>query len=106
MNAEQDKMQLDAVECCLCFPRPLSLGEASHLRGVFGREFADEVMLDHHEGEGWMRFTYPKVQFKVLGRMAHLVGLAEGAAVVTKLWTEVDQVQIGTEVLPVLEAGL
>ncbi len=36
-------------------------------------------------------YAYPKVQFKVLDRTAHLIGLAEGAVLVTKLWAEVDQ---------------
>ena len=98
--------RVDTVELSLKFPRTLSLCEATHLRGFFGREFADEVMLHHHETEGKLRYAYPKVQFKVIDRTAHVLGFAEGAALVTRLWSEVDQTQIGTEVLPVLEAGL
>ena len=97
---------VDLVELWLKFPRPLQLGEAIHLRGFFGRAFSDEVMLHHHEAHGRLRYAYPKVQFKVLDRTAHLIGLADGAALVTRLWAEVDQARIGTEVLPVLEAGL
>jgi hypothetical protein len=97
---------VDSVGLWLRFPRPLQLGEATHLRGFFGRAFSDQVMLHHHEADGRLRYAYPKVQFKVLDRTAHLIGLADGAALVTRLWAEVDQARIGTEVLPVLEAGL
>ena len=106
MKDQQHGEQLDVVEYRVRFPRTLSPGEATHLRGSFGREFADEVMLHHHEGEGKLRYAYPKVQFKVIDRTAHVLGLAEGASLVTRLWSEVDQTRIGTEVLPVLEAGL
>ncbi len=98
--------RVDLVELSLRFPRVLSPGEATHLRGFFGQEFSDEVLLHQHEAEGKLRYAYPKVQFKVIDRTAHVLGLAEGAALVTRLWSEVDQAQIGTEVLPVLEASL
>jgi hypothetical protein len=98
--------QINSIELSLKFPRSLEAGEASHLRGFFGRAFADEVMLHHHEADGRLRYAYPKVQFKVIDRTAHLVGLADGGPLVTRLWAEVDEAQIGSEVLPVLEAGL
>jgi Cas6b C-terminal domain len=46
------------------------------------------------------------VQFKILDQTAHVLGLAEGATLVTRLWSVVDQTRIGSEILPVLEAGL
>jgi hypothetical protein len=76
------------------------------LRGYFGHAFADEVMLHHHNADGSLHYAYPRVQFKVLDRTAHLIGLAEGAELVTRLWGEVDQAKIGEETMPVLEAGL
>ncbi len=106
MDAQQSQTRFDLVEVRLRFGRALSLGEATHLRGFFGRAFSDEVMLHHHEADGRLRYAYPKVQFKVLDRTAHLIGLADGATLVTRLWAEVDQARIGTQVLPVLEAGL
>ena len=106
MHAQQLETRLDIMEYRLRFPRALSPGEATHLRGFFGQEFSDEVLLHQHEAEGKLRYAYPKVQFKVIDRTAHVLGLAEGAALVTRLWSEVDQAQIGTEVLPVLEASL
>ncbi len=97
---------VDSIELTLRFPRLLHPGEATHLRSFFGQAFADEIMLHHHEPDGRLRYTYPKVQFKVLDRTAHLIGLAEGAELVARLWAEVDQARIGSEVLPVFEATL
>jgi hypothetical protein len=97
---------VDVVAYHLRFSRPASQGEATQLRGYFGRQFSDEVLLHHHNADGSLRYDYPKVQFKVLDRTAHLIGLAEGCDVVTRLWAAVDQAVINHEMLPVLEANL
>jgi hypothetical protein len=106
LSARAAPTQVDSVELALKFPRLLCPGEATTLRGFFGGAFADEVIVHHHEANGGLRYAYPKVQFKVLDRIAHVVGLSEGANLVTRIWTEVDQAQIAVEVLPILEAYL
>ena len=109
MNSKEivsNKTSVDVVEATLIFPRCVGQGEATHLRGFFGREFADEIMLHHHESDGRYRYEYPKVQFKVIDREARLIGFNEGAELVTRIWTEVDQTKIGDEVLTIVEAKL
>src|SRR5579883_2841160 len=97
---------IDVVDYRLDFARTLSPAETSHLRGFFGKAFPEEILLHHHNDNGTLRYEYPRVQFKVLDRTAHLIGLAEGCPVVTRLWNEVDQACIGTDELPILKAGL
>jgi hypothetical protein len=99
-------LQIELTEYRLRFTRPLSPPEAARLRGFFGNTYADEVLLHHHQSDGQLLYEYPRVQFKVLARMAHLIGLAKGGAIVERLWREVDQARIGEEQLPVLEASL
>ncbi len=106
MTGLQTGLAVDVVEYRLRFPRPLAAGEATHLRGYFGVAFEDEVLLHHHNADGSLRYAYPRVQFKVLDRAAHLVGLAEGADLVTRVWAEVDVVRIGAEELPVFDSTL
>lgn len=97
---------IDVVDYRLHLGRPLSRGEASHLRGFFGREYGDELFLHHHHPDGSLHYDYPRVQFKVLDRTAHLIGIGEGCDLVTRLWGDVDQAKMGEESLPVLEAAL
>ena len=99
-------MELELTEYRLKFERPLSPGQATHLRGFFGSAFAEEEMLHHHRPDGSLIYAYPRVQFKVIDRGAHLIGLAEGGEVVERLWREVEAARIGNEMLPVLEATL
>ena len=101
-----DQPLIEITEYRLRLSRELQPAEATQLRGYFGSAFSDEVLLHHHEAEGGLRYDYPRVQFKVLGRMAHLLGAGEGGEVVERLWREVDQAQIGTEELSVLESSL
>jgi hypothetical protein len=97
---------LEVIDCSLQFARSLNPGEATLLRGYFGQAFSDEVLLHHHNADGSLRYDYPRVQFKILDRTAHLIGLAEGATLVTRLWGEVDAARIGGEELPVFESTL
>jgi hypothetical protein len=98
--------EIDITEYRLSFERELAPGEATNLRGFFGSAFAEEQLLHHHRTDGSLVYAYPRVQFKVIDRTAHLIGLAEGAELVTRLWGEVDQAKIGEATMPVLEAGL
>ena len=99
-------MDLDIVEYRMRFQRPLAPGEATHLRGFFASAFADEEMLHHHRPDGSLIYDYPRVQFKILDRIAHLIGIADGCDVVENLWRTVDHARLAGESLPVLEATL
>jgi hypothetical protein len=99
-------MDIDITEYRLRFERPLAPGEATHLRGYFGHVFADEEKLHNHRADGSLVYDYPRVQFKVIDRTAHLIGLANGGSLVERLWREVESARLGRDVLPVLEAML
>jgi len=99
-------MIIDTVECWLRLSRPLIAGEATLLRGFFGSAFEEEVLLHHHRPGGGLVYDYPRVQFKVLDRTGHLIALAEGCPLVTRIWTEVDHARVGVEDLTILESGL
>ncbi|MGE3808119.1 MAG: CRISPR-associated endonuclease Cas6 [Gemmataceae bacterium] len=99
-------MSLEITEYRLRFGRPLVPSEATHLRGFFGHVCADEPLLHHHRQDGRLLYDYPRVQFKVLDRVAHLIGIAEGGAIVEQLWRQVDAARLGAEELPVLEGTL
>lgn len=97
---------LPVVECRLRLTREVLPHETPQLRGFFGRRFADEVRLHHHRPDGSLLYEYPVVQFKVVDNVAVLLGLAEGASLVSRLWMQVDRARLGTEDLSVLEAGM
>ncbi len=99
-------VRVHVTEYRLRLSRALQIHEATHLRGYFGTAFAEETLLHHHNADGSLLYDYPRVQFKILDRTAHLIGIAEGADLVTRLWGEVDAARIGAEELPVFESTL
>lgn len=97
-------MQIDVTEYRLRTDRPLTLAEATRLRGYFGNEFADEELAHQHRPGGGLVYDYPRVQYKVLGGVAVLIGLGEdGGRVVERAWRESESVRLGDETLGVLE---
>jgi hypothetical protein len=99
-------MDLEITEYRLNLGRPLSPGEATHLRGFFGTAFADEERVHNHRTDGSLVYDYPRVQFKVLDRTAHLIGVGDGGGVVERLWRETEVARLGGAELPVLDATL
>ena len=97
---------VDVTDCQLRLSRPVAAGEATLLRGFFGRAFEGEILLHHHHPDGRLVYDYPRVQFKVLDRTAHLIAVGEGCPLVTRLWAKVDQARIGFEDLTVIESTL
>lgn len=98
--------ELSITEYYLKLSRELSLNETPRLRGFFGATFADQVLLHHHREDGTYVYDYPRIQFKVLNSQAVLIGLEEGSELLIRLWLEVDQTKLGTEILSVQEATI
>ena len=96
--------ELSVTEYHLKLARELYPNETPQLRGFFGNEFAEHILLHQHNEDGTLIYNYPRIQFKILNRQAVLVGLEEGSALLAQLWLEVDQAQIGLETLSVQES--
>ena len=97
-------VNLAVTEYHLKLSRELYPNETPQLRGFFGNEFAEHVLLHQHNQDGTLIYNYPRVQFKILNRQAVLIGLDEGSDILTQLWLEVDQTRLGAETLLVQES--
>ncbi|ADB41981.1 CRISPR-associated endonuclease Cas6 [Spirosoma linguale] len=88
--------------------------DAHKLRGYFGELFKEHSPLLHNHLEADMptdadgavtvkfRYAYPLVQYKVLDQVPTLVGLGEGATLLTQLFLQMREVQIESQTFPVL----
>lgn len=80
---------------------------AAHLRGFFGDYFREHSPLLHnHYDDGRLRYRYPLVQYKVLRGVPVLVGLQEGAQLLTELFFQIRTLRIGGREYPVLERDI
>lgn len=90
----------------ITFPEiALRTRDAHKLRGYFGELFREHSPLLHNHleaddsGEGAVKFryAYPLVQYKVLDRVPTLVGLGEGAGLLTQLFLQMREISIRSD---------
>lgn len=69
--------------------------DAHKLRGYFGELFREHSPLLHnHYEDGTFKYAYPLVQYKVLQKTPTLVGLNEGASLLTQLFLKIRELDI------------
>ncbi|MCA0236277.1 MAG: DNA repair protein [Bacteroidetes bacterium] len=80
---------------------------AAQLRGYFGTIFRQHSPLLHnHYDDGRTRYAYPLVQYKVIAGMPMLVGLMDGAKLLTDLFFQMKTLQISDREYPVMERDI
>lgn len=81
--------------------------DAHKLRGYFGNLFKEKsVLLHNHMGNGEFRYAYPQVQYKVINQTPTLVGINEGAELLTNLFLKINELKIGGSVYPVHQKNI
>lgn len=81
--------------------------DAHKLRGYFGSLFKEKSELLHnHMGDGEFRYEYPKVQYKVIDSIPTLVGIADGAELLTGLFLKIRELNIDGEIYPVHQKNI
>lgn len=85
------------------FPEISLLTRDGHkLRGYFGNLFKERSPLLHnHFDDGSLIFKYPLVQYKVVENIPMLVGLNEGAELLTSLFLSIKELDIDSYIYPV-----
>ena len=85
----------------------LETRDAHKLRGYFGNLFKEHSPLLHnHFEDGQLRYKYPLVHYKVIQEVPMLVGLNEGAALLTELFLKVTELNIDGRTYPLMQKNL
>jgi len=81
--------------------------DAHKLRGYFGNLFREksELLHNHLEG-GEFKYDYPKVQYKVIQSTPTLVGIADGAGLLTELFLKIRELNIDGKIYPVHQKNI
>ena len=86
---------------------PLKTRDGHKLRGYFGNLFKEySPLLHNHFQDGRLRYAYPLVQYKVINKTAHLIGLDEGAELLAKLFLKVKQLIIDNHNYEILSKNI
>jgi hypothetical protein len=84
--------------------QPFETHQAPDLRDLFGQTFEDEVQTQTYGEDGRPLYEYPRIQLKVMDSTVILLGIAEGAGILQRLWREVDPNRLGGERFGVLNS--
>src|SRR3989337_1593190 len=85
----------------------LATRDAHKLRGYFGELFKERSPLLHnHFEDGSLRYKYPLVQYKVVNEVPMLVGLNDGAKLLTELFLKIQELNINGHTYPVFQKNL
>lgn len=92
----------------LQFPEVKLLRRDGHkLRGYFANLFGQESDLFHnHDADGKSLYRYPRVQYKVVDQTPTLVGLAEGAQLLTERFLQIREIDIDGEIIPLHQKNM
>lgn len=101
-------MQQTLHTTTITFPEiQLQTRDAHKLRGYFGNLFRDHSPLLHnHLESGEAQYRYPLVQYKVVAQMPTLVGINEGAELLTSLFLQMGELQLDGRIYPVLSKNI
>ena len=99
---------MHTTQTIIRFPEiELRTRDAHKLRGYFGNLFKEKSELLHnHMGNGELRYEYPKVQYKVIDGTPTLVGISEGAELLTELFLKIRELKIDDKIFPLHQKNI
>lgn len=98
----------DLLTTTIRFPEiSLQTRDAHKLRGYFGEYFKEHSPLLHnHYEDGTARYKYPLVQYKVIDHIPMLLGLNEGAELLTSLFLQIHEMELAGTAYPLYSKNI
>lgn len=96
---------IEVARLRLLLSRPLLPHEAVLARGFISNVFPEEFLIHHHKSGG-LDYSYPKAQFKIVDGSLLIVGIQEGANIVSSMANSVNDLLLGNEKVKVLDVSL
>jgi len=85
----------------------LATREGHKLRGFFGDLFRERsTLLHNHFEDGTLRYSYPLVQYKVVGGVPTLVAFNEGAELLVELFLKMKEIVIEDDVFLIFNKNI
>jgi len=84
--------------------RPIH-GSAHELRGFFATKFNEYTELHHHNADKFI-YSYPLVQYKMIGNVPTVIGINEGAEILKKIFDDYQEIRLGENIYQIVERGI
>ncbi|MDD1687240.1 CRISPR-associated endonuclease Cas6 [Methanoregula sp.] len=84
--------------------RPIH-GSAHELRGFFATKFNEYAELHHHNADKFI-YSYPLVQYKMIGNVPTVIGINDGAEILKKIFDDYQEIRLGENIYQIVERGI
>ena len=84
--------------------RPIH-GSAHQLRGFFATKFNEYTELHQHNADKFI-YSYPVVQYKMIGNVPTVIGINEGAEILKQIFDEYQEIRLGENTYQIVERGI
>jgi hypothetical protein len=84
--------------------RPIH-GSAHELRGFFATKFNEYAELHQHNADKFI-YSYPLVQYKMIGNVPTVIGINEGAEILKKIFDDYQEIRLGENIYQIVERGI
>ena len=98
-------MPLKTLRLTLKSDRPVEEA-AAKLRGCFATRFTEYALLHQHVDVDKLLYRYPRIQYKILGGEALVLGIEEGAEVLKEIYDKYDELNLGESTYTIVERGI
>jgi len=98
-------MNLKTLRLTLKSDRPVE-ENAAKLRGFFATRFNEYALLHQHIDVDKLLYKYPRIQYKILGGEAIVLGIEEGAEVLKEIYDKYDTIKLGENTYTIVERGI
>ncbi len=78
-------------------------GYGNSLRGYIANRYPDIELVHNHRKDGSLIYIFPRIQYKVISGTPFLIGIEEGVDIVRAIEEELNEVEIGSEVYPIIK---
>ncbi|MCT4507860.1 MAG: CRISPR-associated endonuclease Cas6 [Tepidibacter sp.] len=83
----------------------LNQRQAQKVRGYFANKYSDNVIMHNHDDNKFI-YSYPKVQYKVIGNKTIICGILEGADIVASIGIKEDKINIDGKSMDIYQKNI
>jgi hypothetical protein len=80
-------------------------GSSVQLRGFFATKFNEYALLHQHNTDKFI-YNYPLVQYKMINKTPTVIGINEGADVLTEIYDQYDVIKLNNNIYEIIERGI
>ena len=80
-------------------------GSSAQLRGFFASKFNEYALLHQHNTDKFI-YNYPLIQYKITHKVPTVIGINEGADVLTEIYDKYNEIKLNNNIYEIVERSI